>query len=244
MSTKDIIQKLDDNGWLKVFQPVCSTPEFQEFNKFLKQRRQEVNVYPSKENVYRAFLEVPFDKVKVVIVGQDVYHTPGKANGLAFSVSKGNQAPPSLSNIKKELEANFRFLTKPEETTLEGWAEQGVLLMNSCLTVEEGQPNSHQGLGWEQLTDTVIHALSENDNPVVFMLWGNFAKEKTKLINRFKMNYILESGHPSPFSARLFFGRNHFKSANTFLMTQKLEPIDWKRIEKSTYYTSNKYFGV
>lgn len=201
-------------------------------------------VYPEKDLVYRALTSVPFEEVKVVVIGQDPNHNPGQSNGFAFAVNNGFKAPPSLSNIKKEVELTFGCSLSVTDVTLEGWAEQGVLLLNTSLTVEKGSPGSHSQAGWDVLVDSVITALSESGRPMVFILWGDSAISKTRLINRFKPNYILESGHPSPSSVKLFLGREHLKLANAFLVSSKISPIDWTRIETRKESLRDRLFGT
>src|SRR5690606_10051653 len=181
-------------------------------------------IYPKKKDVMRV-LQRPFDETKVVILGQDPYHGPGQANGLAFAVNTSEKCPPSLRNIFKEIEIEFG--EKPKNSTLEGWQEQGVFLLNSILTVRESQPGSHKDLGWQKITNTIISLINEKEIPVVFMLWGNYARSKKFLIDTSK-HLVLESVHPSPLSAsRGFFGCNHFIKANEFLVANNQEPINW-----------------
>lgn len=182
-------------------------------------------VYPPKELVYKAIELCPLDKTKVVILGQDPYHGPNQANGLAFSVNKESQLPPSLKNIYIELKNDLNISCIHGD--LSRWAKQGVLLLNSVLTVEEGKPGSHYGLGWENFTDDIIRALNEYRN-IIFVLWGKKAQLKKQLINSEK-HYILEAAHPSPFSAhRGFFGCRHFSKINDILKSINKHPIDWR----------------
>jgi uracil-DNA glycosylase len=170
--------------------------------------------------------QTPFDKVKVVILGQDPYHGPGQANGLCFSVNKEIPLPPSLKNIFKELHADIG-INIPKYGDLSAWAEQGVLLLNSVLTVRANQPASHQNKGWENFTDTIIRTLSQKKEHLIFILWGSFAKSKKSLIDS-NLHCILEAAHPSPFSAHSgFFGCNHFSKANAYLKENNKVPIDW-----------------
>lgn len=183
-------------------------------------------VYPPPQYLFTAFSLCPFDKVKVVILGQDPYHGPGQAHGLSFSVPKGIKIPPSLRNIYKEVESDIGTLP-PDSGNLERWASQGVLLLNATLTVEAGKPGSHQKRGWEDFTDAVIEKISQEKEHVVFMLWGNFARSKKILIDDSK-HLVLEATHPSPFSAHSgFFGCKHFSKANAYLKHHNLESIDW-----------------
>lgn len=190
--------------------------------------RQTRIVYPPQESIFRALELISFPKVKVAILGQDPYHGPGQANGLAFSVHCGVRLPPSLRNIFKEIESDvYRGKAQDFSTDLERWAQQGVLLLNATLTVEEGDPGSHQKLGWEQLTDEIVECLSSGREHLVFMLWGAYARSKKTLVDTQK-HLILEAVHPSPLSAsRGFFGCRHFSKANRYLRRHKLAPIQW-----------------
>ena len=183
-------------------------------------------VYPANENIFRATELTPIDTVKVVILGQDPYHGEGQAHGLAFSVQKGMRVPPSLKNIYKELQSDIG-MTPPEHGFLEGWAKQGVLLLNTTLTVEAGQAASHAGQGWEEFTDSIIKQVNVCNHPVVFMLWGSHAQKKANMIDRDK-HLILTAPHPSPLSAhRGFLGCRHFSKANEFLKQNGQKEIDW-----------------
>lgn len=200
---------------------------FKELQSFVDKEYKNKTVFPERKNIYASLENTPFDKVKVVIIGQDPYHGEGEAHGFAFSVKPGIKIPPSLKNIYKELNAEYGCYI-PNNGYLMKWAEQGVLLLNAVLTVEKDKPASHQGKGWETFTDRVIEEIDKKDEPVVFMLWGNFAKSKKELLNN-KNHLVLESPHPSPFSARHgFFGNNHFKLANEYLSKNGIEPIDWQ----------------
>ncbi len=200
---------------------------FKELQSFVDEEYQNKTVFPERKNIYASLENTPFDKVKAVIIGQDPYHGEGEAHGFAFSVNPGIKIPPSLKNIYKELNAEYDCYI-PNNGYLMKWAEQGVLLLNAVLTVEKDKPASHQGKGWEIFTDRVIEEIDKKDEPVVFMLWGNFAKSKKELLNN-KNHLVLESPHPSPFSARHgFFGNNHFKLANEYLSKNGIEPIDWQ----------------
>lgn len=200
---------------------------FKELTEFVKKEYQEGKVYPAPKNIFRAFDLCPFDRVKVVILGQDPYHGDGQANGLAFAVDEHTKIPPSLQNIFKEIESD---LGKPLVHTggdLSRWAEQGVLLLNATLTVRAHTAGSHQDRGWEQFTDAVIHSLSAERENLVFMLWGNYARAKGAHIDRSK-HLVLEAPHPSPFSAASgFFGCKHFGRANDYLVAHGETPIDW-----------------
>jgi len=200
---------------------------FKELQSFVDEEYKNKTVFPERKNIYASLENTPFDKVKVVIIGQDPYHGEGEAHGFAFSVKPGIKIPPSLKNIYKELNAEYDCYI-PNNGYLMKWAEQGVLLLNAVLTVEKDKPASHQGKGWETFTDRVIEEIDKKNEPVVFMLWGNSAKSKKELPSN-KHHLVLESPHPSPFSARHgFFGNNHFKLANEYLAKNGLEPIDWQ----------------
>ncbi|MBQ3409563.1 MAG: uracil-DNA glycosylase [Clostridia bacterium] len=195
--------------------------------KFVDDEYENKIIYPEKKNIYAALEKTPYENVKVVILGQDPYHGEGEAHGLSFSVCPGIKIPPSLKNIYKELNSELGCYI-PNNGYLNKWAEQGVLLLNSVLTVEKDMPASHRGKGWEIFTDKIIEEINKKEEPVVFMLWGNFAKSKEKLLTNNK-HLILTSAHPSPFSARNgFFGNNHFKMANEFLKLNGYTPIDWQ----------------
>ena len=219
-----------DPSWKKELAEEFEKSYWHELTEFVKQEYQNEAVYPPPKYIFRAFDLCPFDKVKVVILGQDPYHGKGQANGLCFAVSEGITLPPSLQNIYKEIAAEFG--TPPAELMQKGgdlsrWAKQGVLLLNATLTVRAHLAGSHQGKGWEEFTDAAIRALSEKREHLVFMLWGNYAREKGASID-FSKHLILESPHPSPFSAdRGFFGNNHFKLANEYLIEHGETPIDW-----------------
>lgn len=200
---------------------------FAELTAFVKKEYKEGTVYPAPKNIFRAFDLCPFDKVKVVILGQDPYHGAGQANGLCFAVSDGVAVPPSLQNIFKEIASDLGKPLVHTSGDLTRWAEQGVLLLNATLTVRAHNAGSHQGKGWEEFTDAVIRALSEQRAGLVFMLWGNYAKQKGAHIDRSK-HLVLEAPHPSPFSASSgFFGCKHFSKANEYLISHNETPINW-----------------
>lgn len=198
-----------------------------ELKKFLKQEKKKKKIiYPKGEEVFNAFNLTPLDEVKVVIIGQDPYHGESQAHGLCFSVLPGIKVPPSLRNIYKELESDIGMV-RPEHGFLESWAEQGVLMINTVLTVEKGKPGAHQGKGWESFTDVAVEVLNKEKENIVFLLWGSHAHKKGASIDREK-HLVLESTHPSPFSAyRGFLGSGHFSKTNKFLKEIGKSPIDW-----------------
>lgn len=199
---------------------------FPELTKTVSEAYNKTTTFPAEENIFKAFSLCAFEDTKVVILGQDPYHGEGQAEGLSFSVPEGIKTPPSLRNIYKELASDLDMST-PESGSLEHWAKQGVLLLNSTLTVESSLPASHQGLGWETFTDEVIKTISDKKENVVFLLWGKFAQDKATLIDESK-HLILTASHPSPFSAhRGFLGCRHFSKVNKYLKKQGLKEIDW-----------------
>lgn len=209
---------------------------YKELINFIDKEYNTKTIFPPREKIFEAFKLTPFEQTKVVIIGQDPYHGEGEAHGLAFSVNNGIKIPPSLKNIYKEINTEYGYEI-PNTGYLIKWAKQGVLMLNTVLTVEKDKPASHKAKGWEIFTDRVIEELNNSEHPLVFMLWGNYAKSKAQLINNPK-HLILESAHPSPFSARNgFFGNNHFKLANDFLEKNGIEQIDWK-IENFTEQTN------
>lgn len=215
-----------DESWRQVLQPEFDKPYFELLTDFVRHAYRTVQCFPPANQIFRAFDLCPFDKVRVVIIGQDPYHDVNQAHGLCFSVQDGVKVPPSLDNIYKELS---RDLGKsiPTSGNLTHWAEQGVLLLNATLTVEAHKAGSHQGKGWEELTDAAIMALNEKREKIVFMLWGSYAQRKGKYIDRRK-HLVLEAVHPSPLSAyRGFIGCGHFSKANNYLLQQGLDPIAW-----------------
>ncbi len=207
-------------------QPEFDKPYFEELTKFVKKEYQEKTIFPPASRIFAAFNETPFESVKVVILGQDPYHGVAQANGLSFSVSDGIRTPPSLQNIYKEIQSDLKK-NPPESGNLERWSRQGVLLLNATLTVESGKPGSHQNKGWEQFTDAVVKILNEKKQNVVFILWGAYAQKKGEHIDRAK-HLVIESAHPSPFSAdKGFFGSRPFSQTNAYLVMHDLEPIEW-----------------
>ena len=221
------MKQLINNDWWPVLKPQFETANYQQLHNFLVDDYGHQQVYPEMHHIFEAFNWTPFSKVKVVILGQDPYHGPGQAHGCSFSVLPGVAVPPSLQNIYKELQADLGC-PPVKHGYLRSWAEQGVLLLNSVLTVRAGQAYSHQGHGWEQLTDASIVALSERPTPVVFILWGRAARDKKRLID-LKRNFVVESAHPSPLSAyRGFFGSRPFSKTNQFLEMTGQAPINWQ----------------
>lgn len=215
-----------ESSWAKHLSGEFEEEYFKELTDFVKKEYQDGAVYPAPKNIFRAFDLCPFDKVKVVILGQDPYHGTGQANGLSFAVNGDERVPPSLQNIFKEIESNIGPLVHTDGD-LSRWAEQGVLLLNATLTVRAHSAGSHQEKGWEQFTDAVIKELSEKRENLVFILWGNYAKAKGAHIDRTR-HLVLESPHPSPFSAASgFFGSKPFSKANEYLIARSETPIDW-----------------
>ncbi len=215
-------------SWKEVLKDEFNKPYFQQIALHIKtEKSQGKIIYPPGSLIFNAFNTTPFDKVKVVILGQDPYHGPGQAHGLCFSVQNGVPPPPSLVNIFKELNEDVG-VTIPGHGNLTHWAEQGVFLLNASLTVRAAEPMSHSKIGWAQFTDEVIKKISALKEHVVFILWGKFAQEKKLLIDETKHG-ILRSAHPSPLSAHAgFFGCKHFSKANEYLMSKGIDPIDWK----------------
>lgn len=213
--------------WRQVLQPQFDAPYFEILSKFVKRAYQQGTVYPPGPFIFEAFNRTPFDKVKIVILGQDPYHGPNQAHGLCFSVQPGIAVPPSLINIYKELSQEYQLNYLTRNGDLTHWANQGVLLLNATLTVEAGQPGSHQGKGWETFTDAAIQALSQQRENLVFLLWGSYAQAKGRYIDRNK-HLVLSAPHPSPLSAfRGFIGCNHFIKANEYLQQHGQTPIQW-----------------
>lgn len=215
-----------DESWRQALSAQWDMPYFRMLTDFVRQQYATRVVYPPASRIFAAFDSCPFDKVKVVILGQDPYHGPGQANGLCFSVNPGVAYPPSLINIFKEV-SDDTGAPAPANGDLSRWASQGVFLLNSVLTVEQGRAASHASKGWEELTDAAIRALSDGRSNLVFMLWGNYAINKGKFIDRRK-HLVLTSVHPSPLSAhRGFFGNHHFSQANDYLRARNITPIQW-----------------
>ena len=215
-----------EKGWQKVLDQETKKNYFTDLIRAVDLAYKERVTFPDKENIFKALELCPLDKVRVVIIGQDPYHGVGQAHGLSFSVPEGEKIPPSLRNIYKELEADIGK-TDTESGNLESWAKQGVLLLNSTLTVEEGHPGFHQGWGWETFTDEVIKTVSDEREHIVFLLWGKFAQDKAKLIDKSR-HLILKAAHPSPLSAhRGFLGCKHFSITNDYLFKNNLLSINW-----------------
>ena len=214
------------NSWDQKLEVVENSEGFKKFVTLINNEYKTKTIYPPKNYIFNALKRTPYENVKVVIMGQDPYHGEGEAHGLSFSVQKGIKIPPSLKNIYKELYDDLGI--KPSEFgDLTKWADEGVLLLNAVLTVEKDKPASHRKLGWERLTDYIIKLLNDKEEPIVFILWGNFAKEKKKYITNNK-HLIIESAHPSPFSARYgFFGSRPFSKTNKFLKDNNIQPINW-----------------
>ncbi len=216
-----------EESWREVLQPQFDSVYFEMLTTFVRRAYQTTTVYPPGSKIFEAFNRTPFDKVKVVILGQDPYHGPNQAHGLCFSVQDGIQPPPSLINIYKELQKEYGVPVNMTNGNLTRWADQGVLLLNATLTVEAGKAGSHQSKGWETFTDAAIKALSDRREGLVFMLWGSYAQQKGRVIDRRK-HLVLESSHPSPLSVyRGFDGCGHFKKANQYLQSRGQEPINW-----------------
>ncbi|WP_405368283.1 uracil-DNA glycosylase [Nonlabens sp. Asnod2-A12] len=216
-----------ESTWKEVLLDDLSQPYYEELKSFVSEAYKRYTCYPPEDKIFAALNRTPFDKIKVVIIGQDPYHGTGQGNGLCFSVSDGVKHPPSLINIFKEIATDLDK-PYPDSGNLERWADQGVLLLNAVLTVEEGKAGSHQKKGWEKFTDAIIKKISQESKDVVFLLWGGFAKGKAKLIDK-NAHLILESGHPSPLSANrgYWFGNRHFSKTNEYLKEKGMEPIIW-----------------
>lgn len=220
---------MDSRNWHDIIGPLKQSECFQHAYRYQEERRRAGDViYPEKDNIFNAFKYTSFESLKVVILGQDPYHEPGQAMGLSFSVPKGVDIPPSLQNIYKELKDDIPGFVIPDHGDLTAWARQGVLLLNSVLTVKAHQAFSHSGQGWEEFTDAVIKAINDECENIVFLLWGSPARKKGAGIDRGK-HLVLETVHPSPLSAyRGFFGCHHFSIANDYLIAHGKAPIDWQ----------------
>ncbi len=219
------------NDWDEKLKIVWESEGFKKFIRIINNEYKTKTIYPPKNFIFNALKLTPYSNTKVVIVGQDPYHGEGEAHGLSFSVQEGIKIPPSLQNIYKELNDDLG-LPIPNTGDLTKWGKEGVLMLNAVLTVEKDKPASHRNLGWERLTDYIIKVLNQKEEPVVFILWGNFAKEKESLITNPK-HYIIKSTHPSPFSARNgFFGSKPFSKTNSFLRENHIKEIDWDITKK------------
>ena len=215
-----------NNDWDEVLSSVWNSPGYKKFMSIIDKKYSETTCFPEYNDIFNALKLTPYSKVKVVILGQDPYHGTGEAHGLSFSVKDNIKKPPSLKNIFKELHDDLGY-PEPKSGNLEKWATEGVLLLNSVLTVEKDKAASHKDLGWEILTDHIIKLLNMKETPIVFILWGNFAKKKKVYITN-KKHLIIESPHPSPFSAYTgFFGSKPFSKTNNFLIKNNIEPIDF-----------------
>lgn len=221
------MEVLIEESWKKALQEEFDKPYFAGLVSYLHREKAEgKTIFPPGRMIFKAFELTPLDRVKVVILGQDPYHGPGQAMGLSFSVPESVPAPPSLKNIFKEIETDLG-VTMSGKPDLEKWARQGVMLLNSILTVRSGEPASHSKIGWQQFTDAVIRCISDNCEGVVFLLWGNFARSKRELIDTSR-HHVLEAAHPSPLAKGAFFGCRHFSKTNEFLAAEGREPIDWQ----------------
>ena len=213
--------------WYDLLKDEYKKPYFLNIVNFLEKESISKIIYPPTEEIFSALENLSYNKVKAVIIGQDPYHGENEAHGLAFSVKKGVKIPPSLRNIFKELKNEYDDFVVPDNGCLMPWVEEGVLLLNATLTVEKDKANSHKNIGWQNFTDKIIELINEKEEPVVFLLWGNFAISKKSLITNAR-HLILESVHPSPLSAsRGFFGNGHFVKTNEFLMENGIKPINW-----------------
>jgi uracil-DNA glycosylase len=213
--------------WQSFIRSEQSKPYYAELIRLIEEDRKAHTIYPPSKDIFNAFKYCPLDKTNVVIIGQDCYHGPGQAHGLSFSVLPGVPIPPSLRNIFREINNDLGQSYEFPNGCLIPWAKQGVLLLNSILTVRQGEPGSHSQYGWQTFTDNAIKLLNEQDKPIVFLLWGSYSRAKRKLITTNPKHLVLESGHPSPFSQHLFFGNHHFSKCNDFLISHNIEPINW-----------------
>ena len=214
------------NDWDELLKEEMEKDYFLNLFKFVREQYKNKTIYPKMNEVFNAFRHTAYKDVKVVILGQDPYHGENEAEGLSFSVKVGIRKPPSLKNIFKELEDDLGY-SQPDSGSLLKWADEGVLLLNSVLTVEKDKPASHKDQGWEKFTDAVIKKINEKEEPVVFILWGNYARAKKELITN-SNHFIIESSHPSPYSANNgFFGSRPFSKTNKYLISKGIKPIDW-----------------
>lgn len=220
------MKKIIQNSWQEILQPYFDSEAYQNLRVFLKEEYQHQTIYPDMYHIYEALQQTPYEKVKVVIIGQDPYHGPNQAHGMSFSVQPQVAIPPSLQNIYQELESDLG-IPPAAHGYLASWATQGVLLLNNVLTVRRNQAHSHQGKGWENFTQYIIERLNERAEPIVFILWGKAAKEKAALLDTSK-HFIISSSHPSPYSADYgFFGSRPFSRTNTYLQQVGVAPINW-----------------
>lgn len=217
-----------EESWKKILKEEFEKDYFKQIVTFIKTEKAAGKIiYPPGSLLFNSFEKTPFDKIKVVLLGQDPYHNKGQAHGLSFSVPDGVTKPPSLLNIFKELQSDIG-INSPASGNLEKWAQEGVLLLNASLTVRQNEPGSHSKIGWLQFTDAVIRKISNEKKGIVFLLWGKFAQEKQPLIDETK-HHVLKAAHPSPFSAdKGFFGCKHFSKTNEFLVKEGLQPVDWQ----------------
>ncbi|MCB0380068.1 MAG: uracil-DNA glycosylase [Flavobacteriales bacterium] len=217
-----------EESWKKVLEAEFNSDYFKKIKHFLVEEKRKSTIFPAGKDIFNAFNLTPFNQVKVVIIGQDPYHGPNQAHGLCFSVLDGVKHPPSLENIFKEIKTDLGY-EYPKSGNLTNWAKQGVLLLNATLTVRQGEANSHQNIGWQKFTDAVIEKLSTENEAIIFLLWGGFAKKKGQKIDATK-HHVLTCGHPSPLSANKghWFGNKHFSKTNELLQKMGKKPIDWK----------------
>jgi len=213
-------------SWKKVLANEFAKPYWQTLTEKLRNQYATATIYPPGPYIFRAFDLCPLNQLNVVIIGQDPYHGVKQANGLCFSVNRGLRIPPSLQNIYKEIQSDLH-VTPNQDGDLTRWGKQGVLLLNSVLTVQAGRPGSHAGMGWETFTDAVIQAINANKKHAVYLLWGKYAQQKGLIINK-DDNLVLTSAHPSPYSATQFFGHHHFSKCNAYLENHGMSPIDWR----------------
>ncbi|MBC7695500.1 MAG: uracil-DNA glycosylase [Burkholderiales bacterium] len=220
-----MIELISDNSWHTRLLVECNKPYFKDLEAFIQKERSAYPIYPEPKDIFNAFNLTPFNKVKVVVIGQDPYHGKNQAHGLSFSVNDGIKTPPSLMNIFKEMRTDLGF-DIPNHGNLTAWAQQGILLLNATLTVRAGLPGSHQKKGWEIFTNEIIKTISEEKENCVFLLWGSFARSKKELINSEK-HLVLEAAHPSPLARGAFFGCRHFSKTNDYLVSKNKTPIGW-----------------
>src|SRR5262245_39789577 len=218
------------SDWRRVLAGEFSRPYFEDLRIFVNEQRAKEVVYPPEEDVFSAFRATPFDRVKVLLLGQDPYHGKGQAHGMCFSVKPGVRPPPSLVNMLQELHDDLGCKV-PNHGNLEAWAKEGVLLLNAVLTVRQGEPNSHKSQGWEKFTDAVIKALNDREKPVVFALWGGYAQKKEKLVTNDR-HHVVKTAHPSPLSAAKFLGSKPYSAINKALKEVGQRPIDWQIPDK------------